>query len=141
MTHLEEKLKKQLREAKGELSMRRPLDTMDEIAYKELEKENGDLRTSIGRRIDRELYLQNQIEILKKEIDLLRDQAQIDKLESDKVYSTNTTLLQNIKTLQDVEKEHKKYVGNLLKELDSKDEKIQALLSKDQLKLRKLGIF
>ena len=141
MTHLEEKLKKQLREAKGELSMRRPLDTMDEIAYKELEKENGDLRTSIGRRIDRELYLQNQIEILKKEIDLLRDQAQIDKLESDKVYSTNTTLLQNIKTLQDVEKEHKKYVGDLLKELDSKDEKIQALLSNNPRKLRKLGIF
>ena len=53
MTHLEEKLKKQLREAKGELSMRRPLDTMDEIAYKELEKENGDLRTSIGHRIER----------------------------------------------------------------------------------------
>jgi DNA repair exonuclease SbcCD ATPase subunit len=34
-------------------AMRRPLDTMDEIAYKELEKENGDLRTSIGHRIDR----------------------------------------------------------------------------------------
>jgi len=99
MTHLEEKFKKQLQEAKKET------------------------------------------EALKKEIDLLRDQAQIDKLESDKVYSTNTTLIQNIKTLQDVEKEHKKYVGNLLKELDSKDEKIQALLSKDQLKLRKLGIF
>ena len=99
MTHLEEKFKKQLQEAKKET------------------------------------------EALKKEIDLLRDHAQIDKLESDKVYSTNTTLIQNIKTLQDVEKEHKKYVGNLLKELDSKDEKIQALLSKDQLKLRKLGIF
>ena len=148
MTHLEEKLKKQLREAKGELSMRRPLDTMDEIAYKELEKENGDLRTSIGHRIERVEELnaitrehQSKIEILKKEIDLLRDQAQIDKLESDKVYSTNTTLIQNIKTLQDVEKKHKKYVGDLLKELDSKDEKIQALLSKDQLKLRKLGIF
>ena len=34
-------------------AMRRPLDTMDEIAYKELEKENGDLRTSIGHRIER----------------------------------------------------------------------------------------
>jgi bifunctional N-acetylglucosamine-1-phosphate-uridyltransferase/glucosamine-1-phosphate-acetyltransferase GlmU-like protein len=99
MTHLEEKLKKQLREDKKE------------------------------------------IEALKKEIDLLRDQAQIDKLESDKVYSTNTTLIQNIKTLQDVEKEHKKYVGDLLKELDSKDEKIQALLSNNPHKLRKLGIF
>ncbi len=34
-------------------AMRRPLDTMDEIAYRELEKENGDLRTSIGHRIGR----------------------------------------------------------------------------------------
>ncbi len=32
---------------------RRPLDTMDEIAYRELEKENKDLRTSIGHRIER----------------------------------------------------------------------------------------
>ena len=99
MTHLEEKFKKQLQEAKKET------------------------------------------EALKKEIDLLRDHAQIDKLESDKVYSTNTTLLQSIKNLQDIEKEHKKYVGDLLKELDSKDEKIQALLSNHPRKLRKLGIF
>ena len=99
MTHLEEKFKKQLQEAKKET------------------------------------------EALKKEIDLLRDHAQIDKLESDKAYSTNTTLLQSIKNLQDIEKEHKKYVGDLLKELDSKDEKIQALLSKNPRKLRKLGIF
>lgn len=99
MTHLEEKFKKQLQEAKKET------------------------------------------EALKKEIDLLRDHAQIDKLESDKAYSTNTTLLQSIKNLQDIEKEHKKYVGNLLKELDSKDEKIQALLSNHPRKLRKLGIF
>jgi uncharacterized protein YhaN len=99
MTHLEEKFKKQLQEAKKET------------------------------------------EALKKEIDLLRDHAQIDKLESDKAYSTNTTLLQNIKNLQDIEKEHKKYVGDLLKELDSKDEKIQALLSNNPRKLRKLGIF
>ena len=34
-----------------------------------------------------------EIEALKKEIDLLRDQAQINRLESDKAYSTNTTLL------------------------------------------------
>jgi chromosome segregation ATPase len=34
-------------------AMRRPLDTMDEIAYRELEKENKDLRTSIGHRIGR----------------------------------------------------------------------------------------
>ena len=34
-------------------AMRRPLDTMDEIAYKELEKENKDLRTSIGNKIER----------------------------------------------------------------------------------------
>jgi hypothetical protein len=99
MTHLEEKFKKQLQEAKKET------------------------------------------EALKKEIDLLRDHAQIDKLESDKAYSTNTTLLQSIKNLQDIEKEHKKYVGDLLKELDSKDEKIQALLSNHPRKLRKLGIF
>mgnify|MGYP001439889067 CR=1 FL=1 len=99
MTHLEEKFKKQLQEAKKET------------------------------------------EALKKEIDLLRDHAQIDKLESDKAYSTNTTLLQSIKNLQDIEKEHKKYVGDLLKELDSKDEKIQALLSNNPRKLRKLGIF
>ena len=32
---------------------RRPLDTMDEIAYRELEKENKDLRISIGNRIER----------------------------------------------------------------------------------------
>ena len=99
MTHLEEKFKKQLQEAKKET------------------------------------------EALKKEIDLLRDHAQIDKLESDKAYSTNTTLLQSIKNLQDIVKEHKKYVGDLLKELDSKDEKIQALLSNHPRKLRKLGIF
>ena len=34
-------------------AMRRPLDTMDEIAYRELEKENKDLRISIGNRIER----------------------------------------------------------------------------------------
>ena len=34
-------------------AMRRPLGTMDEIAYMQLEKENGDLRTSIGHRIER----------------------------------------------------------------------------------------
>jgi len=132
---------------RGDLDLTKQIEVLTQ-KVKELEKENGDLRTSIGHRIERVEELnaitrehQSKIEILKKEIDLLRDQAQIDKLESDKVYSTNTTLIQNIKTLQDVEKEHKKYVGNLLKELDSKDEKIQALLSKDQLKLRKLGIF
>jgi len=32
---------------------RRPLDTMDEIAYRELEKENKDLRISIGHRVER----------------------------------------------------------------------------------------
>ena len=31
----------------------RPLDTMDEIAYRELEKENKDLRISIGHRVKR----------------------------------------------------------------------------------------
>ena len=82
-----------------------------------------------------------EIEALKKEIDLLKDHAQIDKLESDKAYSTNTTLLEKINNLQTVEKQHKKYVGDLLKELDSKDEKIQALLSNNPHKLRKLGIF
>ena len=56
-------------------AVRRPLDTMDEIAYRELEKENGDLRTSIGHRIERVEELnainrehQSEIEILKKEI-------------------------------------------------------------------------
>ena len=44
------KLTDKVREAEA---MRRPLDTMDEIAYRELEKENGDLRTSIGHRIER----------------------------------------------------------------------------------------
>ena len=34
-------------------AMRRPLDTMDEIAYRELEKENKDLRISIGHRVER----------------------------------------------------------------------------------------
>ena len=93
MTHLEEKLKKQLREAKGELSMRRPLDTMDEIAYKELEKENGDLRTSIGHRIERveELNaitrkhqtmngkMHSEIEILKKELKTEKLDREYDK--------------------------------------------------------------
>jgi uncharacterized coiled-coil protein SlyX len=32
---------------------RRPLDIVDEIAYRELEKENKDLRISIGNRIER----------------------------------------------------------------------------------------
>ena len=34
-------------------AMRRPLNTMDEIAYRELEKENKDLRISIGHRVER----------------------------------------------------------------------------------------
>ena len=37
-----------------------------------------------------------EIEALKKEIDILRDQAQIDRLELDKAYSTNTTLLNEV---------------------------------------------
>ena len=118
MTHLEEKLKKQLREAEGELSI-----------IKGIGNNSPEMREA-----------KKEIEALKKEIDLLRDHAQINRLESDKVYSTNTTLLQSIKNLQDVEKEHKKYVGDLLKELDAKDKKIQALLSNDPHKLRKLGI-
>lgn len=118
MTHLEEKLKKQLREAEGELSI-----------IKGIGNNSPEMREA-----------KKEIEALKKEIDLLRDHAQINRLESDKVYSTNTTLLQSIKNLQDIEKEHKKYVGDLLKELDAKDKKIQALLSNDPHKLRKLGI-
>ena len=118
MTHLEEKLKKQLREAEGELSI-----------IKGIGNNSPEMREA-----------KKEIEALKKEIDLLRDHAQIDKLQSDKAYSTNTTLLQSIKNLQDIEKEHKKYVGDLLKELDAKDKKIQALLSNDPHKLRKLGI-
>ena len=49
-------------------------------------------------------------------------------------------LEQDNERLKEVEKQHKKYVGDLLKELDSKDKKIQALLSNDPHKLRKLGI-
>ena len=44
------KLTDKVREAEA---MRRPLDTMDEIAYRELEKENKDLRISIGHRVER----------------------------------------------------------------------------------------
>ena len=76
-------------------TMRRPLDTMDEIAYKELEKENGDLRTSIGHRIERveELNaitrehqmmngkMHSEIEILKKNESLLREDLQAKDLE------------------------------------------------------------
>ena len=76
-------------------TMRRPLDTMDEIAYKELEKENGDLRTSIGHRIERveELNaitrehqmmngkMHSEIEILKKNESLLREDLQSKDLE------------------------------------------------------------
>ncbi len=76
-------------------AMRRPLDTMDEIAYKELEKENGDLRTSIGHRIERveELNaitrehqmmngkMHSEIEILKKNESLLREDLQSKDLE------------------------------------------------------------
>ena len=43
-------LTKRLKKAEA---MRRPLDTMDEIAYRELEKENKDLRISIGHRVER----------------------------------------------------------------------------------------
>ena len=76
-------------------AMRRPLDTMDEIAYKELEKENNDLRTSIGNRIERveELNaitrehqmmngkMHSEIEILKKNESLLREDLQAKDLE------------------------------------------------------------
>jgi len=76
-------------------AMRRPLDTMDEIAYRELEKENGDLRTSIGHRIERveELNaitrehqmmngkMHSEIEILKKNESLLREDLQAKDLE------------------------------------------------------------
>ena len=81
-----------------------------------------------------------EIEALKKEIDILRDQAQIDRLESDKAYSTNTTLLERINNLQTVEKQHKKYVGDLLKELDSYKDKLQKLVN-DPNSLRKLGVY
>ena len=81
------KLADKVREAEA---MRRPLDTMDEIAYRELEKENGDLRTSIGHRIERveELNaitrehqmmngkMHSEIEILKKNESLLREDLQ-----------------------------------------------------------------
>ena len=73
----------------------RPLDTMDEIAYRQLEKENGDLRTSIGHRIERveELNaitrehqmmngkMHSEIEILKKNESLLREDLQAKDLE------------------------------------------------------------
>jgi DNA repair ATPase RecN len=81
-----------------------------------------------------------EIEALKKEIDILRDQAQIDRLELDKAYFTNTTLLKRINNLQTLEKEHKKYVGDLLKELDSYKDKLQKLVN-DPNSLRKLGVY
>ena len=87
-----EDLTKRLKKAEA---MRRPLDTMDEIAYRELEKENGDLRTSIGHRIERveELNaitrehqmmngkMHSEIEILKKNESLLREDLQAKDLE------------------------------------------------------------
>jgi len=76
-------------------TMRRPLDTMDEIAYRQLEKENKDLRTSIGHRIERveELNsinrehqtingkLHSGLEIEKKNNTLLREDLQAKDLE------------------------------------------------------------
>ncbi|ANS05390.1 chemotaxis protein [uncultured Mediterranean phage] len=118
MTHLEEQLKKKLRETEGELSI-----------IKGIGNNSPEMRDA-----------KKEIEALKKEIDLLRDQAQINRLESDKAYSTNTTLLERINNLQTVEKEHKKYVGDLLKELDSYKDKLQKLIN-DPNSLRKLGVY
>ena len=42
--------------------------------------------------------------------------------------------------LKEVEKQHKKYVGELLKELDDHKDKIQKLIN-DPNYLRKLGVF
>ena len=64
-----------------------------------------------------------QLNGLIKENDRIRDEAQVRQLDHERI-----------------SKEHKRYVGELLKELDAKDKKIQDLLSNNPHKLRKLGI-
>ena len=92
---LKEKVKDLTKRLEKAEAMRRPLGTMDEIAYMQLEKENGDLRTSIGHRIERveELNainrkhqmmngkMHSEIEILKKNESLLREDLQSKDLE------------------------------------------------------------
>jgi len=62
---------------RGDLDLTKQIEVLTQ-KVKELEKENGDLRTSIGHRIERVEELnaitrehQSEIEILKKEIDRL----------------------------------------------------------------------
>jgi peptidoglycan hydrolase CwlO-like protein len=62
---------------RGDLDLTKLIEVLTQ-KVKELEKENGDLRTSIGHRIERVEELnaitrehQSEIEILKKEIDRL----------------------------------------------------------------------
>ena len=62
------KLADKVREAEA---MRRPLDTMDEIAYRELEKENADLKwdnKSLAKQVDDKL---EEIKALKIKLELL----------------------------------------------------------------------
>ncbi len=65
---LYKKLADKVREAEA---MRRPLDTMDEIAYRELEKENADLKwdnKSLAKQVDDKL---EEIKALKIKLELL----------------------------------------------------------------------
>ena len=88
-------------------AMRRPLDTMDEIAYKELEKENGDLRTSIGHRIDRV----EELNAITREHQMmngkLRSELEIEK--------KNSTIMRESNDLLNREN------GRLMKKLSTKD--------------------
>jgi len=88
-------------------AMRRPLDTMDEIAYKELEKENGDLRTSIGHRIERV----EELNAINREHQMmngkLRSELEIEK--------KNSTIMRESNDLLNREN------GRLMKKLSKKD--------------------
>jgi len=76
------------------------------------------------------LDLTLQIESLKKEIEIVREDAQVELLSAEK----------RIKDLESIEKAHRKYVGQLLKELDDHKDKIQKLVN-DPNYLRKLGVY
>ena len=88
-------------------AMRRPLDTMDEIAYKELEKENKDLRTSIGHRIERV----EELNAINREHQMmngkLRSELEIEK--------KNSTIMRESNDLLNREN------GRLMKKLSKKD--------------------
>jgi len=113
---------------------KKAIEQYKEIKIQKGHSEEGADRMAKAQILDQwEVYAMThleEIEALKKEIDILRDHAQIDRLEADN----------HINNLQKIEKEHKKYVGDLLKELDSYKNKVQKLVN-DPNYLRKLGVY